>query len=127
VRGIWSRNKFNNRKDTYEAHKAEQFNDYVAFKEKITEIEEKFLAALPEEDPNQTPETRLKLIEEAVNYMSDEETKDSAEAERIAHLKFLNKLVRFSELDRELNFKPVINTEEIFLEKDIFLVGLPKQ
>jgi hypothetical protein len=126
VRGIWNRNKFSNRNDTYEAHKAEAFNDYVAFKEKITQIEEAFLACLPEDDPNQTPETRLKQIEEAAELPSDEETKDSAEAEKIKNLKFLYKLIKFSELDRELNFKPEVITDEIFLEKDVFSMGLPK-
>lgn len=54
----------------------------MTFKEKITEIEEQFLANLPDEDPNQTPETRLKQIEQAAAQMSDEETKDEAEQKK---------------------------------------------
>ena len=45
----------------------------------ITKIEEAFLACLPEEDPNQTPETRLKIIEEAAASKDLDESKIEGE------------------------------------------------
>ncbi len=41
-------------------------------------------------------------------------------------MKFLFHLVKVNKEDRELNFQPQINTEEVFKEHDIFKMGLPK-
>lgn len=104
-RGRYRSNRFERRREEFEAQRAEAMNDYVTFKEKITAVEEAFLAALPEEDDKLNPEARLKMIEEAAAKDSNEETKDGEkEAERIKHLKFLHRLIKENELDRELNF-----------------------
>lgn len=41
-------------------------------------------------------------------------------------MKFLHKLIKASEEERAEHFHPIINTDEVFLESDMFTIGLPK-
>ena len=38
----------------------------------------------------------------------------------------MHKLIKLNEEDRQLNFNPVFNTEEVLEENFVFTVGLPK-
>jgi hypothetical protein len=84
---------YGNRRDNFNAQTTEGYNEYVTFKEKITQIEEAFLACLPEEDPSQTPETRLKHIEHYAALDPEEECKCEEELAKVKYMQFLSLLI----------------------------------